>query len=223
MITTLHYKAPNPSQERILLIMLPGVGGQAGEFAAHGMVDAVHARGLAVDVIAVQPELELYLDGHIASALHGAVVEPALRQGYARIWLLGISLGGMGALLYASAHPAQVDGLVLLAPFLGTRGTVAEVEKAGGLASWPAAQSAATEVELRMLVWLQNFRTRPADSPVIYLAYGRQDRFAQGHQILAEILPKDRVVTKAGGHDWETWLTLWQRVLASSPFTGNLQ
>ncbi len=219
MITTLYHQAPNGGQNRVLLIMLPGVGIEAAEFAQHGMVAAVHTLGLAVDIVAVHPDLELYLDGDIAAALHRAIVEPALTQGYTRIWLLGISLGGMGALLYASAHAEQIAGLVLLAPFLGTRGTVAEVAAAGGLAAWSPAGSIATDQEQRMLLWLRDFLRRRPASPALYLGYGSADRFAPGHRILAELLPDVDVVTAEGGHDWDTWLTLWRGVLNRSPFT----
>jgi pimeloyl-ACP methyl ester carboxylesterase len=218
VITQHLHAAPVAGVERVLLIMLPGAGSEAGAFAEHGLIDAVHARGLAVDIVAVQPALDRYLEGDIASLLHRRVVEPARAQNnYTRVWLLGISLGGMAALLYASAHAAELEGLVLLAPFLGTRGTIAELARAGGLASWSPANSSATQPEQRMLSWLQNFlKHRPA-SPKLYLGYGHNDRFAPGHRILAELLPEGDVVTAEGGHDWPTWRTLWQRVLETAP------
>ncbi|GLR66120.1 hypothetical protein GCM10010909_07980 [Acidocella aquatica] len=218
MITQILHKAPGAGGDRVLLVMLPGAGIKASAFVEHGMADAVHARGLAVDIIIAQPDLDLYLDGDVAAALHRAVVEPARAQGYARVWLLGISLGCMGALLYASAHAAALEGMVLLAPFLGTKGTVAELGRAGGLAAWPAARSAATAPEQRMLVWLRDFLVQRAVSPALYLGYGREDRFARGHRLLADALPAARVVTAAGGHDWDTWRTLWRLVLDTSPF-----
>jgi pimeloyl-ACP methyl ester carboxylesterase len=221
LITYLHHQAPSTSPDRVLLIMLPGVGIEAAAFAENGMVAAVHAHGLPVDIAAVHPDLELYLDGDMPAALHRTIVEPALAQGYTRIWLLGISLGGMGALLYASAYTRHVEGLVLLAPFLSTRGTIAELAKAGGVASWSPAHSAATESEQCLLVWLQNFLLLRPARPALYLGYGREDRFAPGHRMLAEQLPEDYVITAKGGHDWDTWLALWRLVLDASPFTLN--
>jgi len=218
VITCLRHNAPSGGGDRVLLVMLPGVGIEAKEFADSGMVAAVHARGLSVDVIAARPDLDLYLDGDIDGALHRSLIAPALAQGYKRLWFLGISLGGMGALLYTSAHAAHVEGLVLLAPFLGTQGTVAELAGAGGLASH-AALGSATASERRMLDWLRRFLAQDAARPALYLGYGRHDRFARGHLLLAEQLPKERVVTADGGHDWDTWLLLWQRVLDTAPFT----
>jgi pimeloyl-ACP methyl ester carboxylesterase len=218
VIGCLHHRAPTASRERLLLVMLPGVGIEAGDFAEHGLVAALHRRGLAVDVVAARPALDLYLDGTFAAELQDTVVAPAQAAGYARIWFLGISLGGMGALLYASARAAPVEGVVLLAPFLGTQGTVAEVAAAGGLAAWSPEGSAATDAERRMLLWLQDFVANPPAAPAIYLGYGRDDRFARGHTLLADRLPRDRVVTVAGGHDWDTWATLWRTVLDAEPF-----
>lgn len=220
MITRLHHRAPAGGRDRVLLVMLPGAGIAAGAFADQGMVDAVHGRGLAIDIVATGLDLGLYLDGNLAHALHRAIVEPALAQGYSRIWLLGISLGGMGALLYASAHADRVEGLILLAPFLGTQGTVAEIAAAGGVASWSASGSAATIPEIRMLAWLQDVLVRRPARPALYLGHGRDDRFARGHRMLAESLPPRRVVTAPGGHDWATWLILWRRLLDASPFAA---
>ena len=218
MITSLTYKAPVAVGSRKLLVMLPGVGMAAGEFAEQGLVDDVHARGLAVDVIAARPDIELYLDGTVAACLQRTIIEPALAQGYRRIWLLGISLGGMGALLHASAYEGQVEGLVLLAPFLGTPGTIAEIDEAGGLAAWSAAHSAAVDTEKQALVWLQNFTAKRPAAPALYLGYGSDDRFARGHRLLAQELPDANVVTEKGGHDWAAWRPMWQRILGIAPF-----
>ena len=218
MITSLRHNAPSGGGDRVLLVMLPGVGTDAREFADRGMVAAVHERGLPIDVIAARPDLDLYLDGDIDGVLHSSLIVPALAQGYKRLWFLGISLGGMGALLYTSAHARHVEGLVLLAPFLGTQGTVAELAGAGGLASQSVLESA-TASEQRMLDWLRDFLVHRPACPTLYLGYGRGDRFARGHRLLAERLPKERVVTADGGHDWDTWLLLWQRVLDAAPFT----
>jgi alpha-beta hydrolase superfamily lysophospholipase len=136
MIGSVYHSAPSGEPGRVLLVMLAGMGMEADEFAAHGFVSAVHDRRLPIDIIAARPELDLYLEGKIAKALHDAVIAPGMARGYRRLWLLWISVGGMGALLYTAARFASVDGLVLLAPFLGTPGTLAEVSAAGGITAW---------------------------------------------------------------------------------------
>lgn len=222
MIGSVYHSAPSGEPGRVLLVMLPGMGMEADEFAAHGFVSAVHDRRLPIDIIAARPELDLYLEGKIAKALHDAVIAPGMARGYRRLWLLGISVGGMGALLYTAARLASVDGLVLLAPFLGTPGTLAEVSAAGGITAWSPQNSRATVIERKMLLWTQDFLTNLPDRPALYLGYGRRDRFALGHGLLAQHLPPQRVVVGEGGRDWETWTSLWPQILEQHPFAPEI-
>jgi pimeloyl-ACP methyl ester carboxylesterase len=207
--------------ERPLLVMLPGVGMAAADFAQQGFVRAVEEAGDAADVVATRPELDLYLDGGIAEALERSVVAPARAAGYRRLWLLGISLGGMGALLHARAYSAA-EGVILLSPFLGTPGLVAEVTAAGGLGAWRPGEVAANDSERQLLAWLKGHLASRAPRPALYLGYGLSDRFARGHAMLGERLPTERVVRGEGGHDWPTWCALWREILALRPFAARL-
>ncbi len=219
LVNCIHHEAPD-GQAELLLIMLPGAGIKAADFAEQGMVAAVHEHGVAAEIVVAHPDLGLYLEDGVTEALRRAVVEPARAHGRRRVWLLGISLGGMGALLYASAHAAEVEGIMLLAPFLGTKGTVAEMARAGGLAGWSAETSAATAPEKRMLTWLQTQLAQPKAAPALYLGYAQADRFAAGHRMLAELLPPAHVAVVPGGHDWQSWAVLWRQLLGRSPFAG---
>ena len=48
------------------------------------------------------------------------------------VWILG----GFIALAYAERWPADLNGLCLLAPYLGNRMMTAEIARAGGIRSW---------------------------------------------------------------------------------------
>jgi len=222
MIDSICHFSRNGAPGRALLVMLPGMGMKADEFVAYGFVSAVHDCGLPVDVIAVQPELDAYLEGRVDKVLHETVIAPAKARGYDRLWLLGISVGGMGALLYTAAQFAVVDGLVLLAPFLGTPGTIAEVSLAGGIPAWSPQESRATAVERKILLWLQRFLSASGERPALYLGYGRQDRFAMGHDLLARHLPQRQVAVAEGGHDRTTWASLWPEILERHPFAAGI-
>jgi len=208
------HAAPGSLRARRLLVMLPGAGMKAQEFVEHGFVAALRARAIPVDVVIADAHADLYLDGSILERLRADVILPAMGRGYDALWMLGISLGGMGALGYAREHPRQIEGILLLAPFLGVPGMIAEVRRAGGLAHWQPG-SVAGDRERAVLAWLREPGPGP---PLLFLGYGRGDRFAAGHALLAERLPAARVVTEKGGHDWETWAKLWQQILDRQPF-----
>jgi pimeloyl-ACP methyl ester carboxylesterase len=213
----MRHPAPGTGAAGTLLVMLPGVGFEAADFAAHGLVAAAQETA-SLDIVAARPDLDLYLDQTIAAEIERTIVAPARSEGVARIWFLGISLGGMGALLHARAYPGGADGLILLSPFLGTPGLIAEAAAAGGLAAWQPGAVAANDGERQALAWLKHHVAAPSPRPEIYLGYGRTDRFARGHALLAERLPPARIVLGEGGHDWETWALLWRRILALRPF-----
>jgi len=214
---TYHHAAPG-ERGRILLVMLPGAGFGQHDFTEHGFVRAVQERGLPVDVAVARPPMDRYLDGAVAGDIEQALIAPARAQGYSRFWFLGISLGGMGALLYARAAPATVEGIILLAPFLGTPGLVSEIARAGGLASWEPGKIAASDVERALLGWLKGFVAAPPAAPRLYLGYARGDRFVSGHLLLAEGLPPDRVLAIDGAHDWAAWTDMWRQMLDKDPF-----
>lgn len=198
---------------RALLVMVPGAYFRPGDFADHGFLAALRQHATPVDAVVAELPDDRYLDGGVAPWLHAEIVTPALASGYRRLWLLGISLGAMGALLYAQAHPAAIEGIILLAPFLGTRGLIAEVRAAGGLASWEPGPFPPMDIERRLLAGL-----KAGLPPRLHLGYGASDRYATSSQLLAAHLPAGRVVVAEGGHDWPTWERLWRDILDTAPF-----
>ena len=213
-IDCIRHPAPGGGEARILLVMLPGYGMARDDFARHGFIAALHERGWPVEVVTAQPDVDLYLDGSIAERLDADIVRPA-RRAASRLWLLGVSLGAMGALLYAQRHIGGVAGTILLAPFLGTAGLIAEVAAAGGLARWDPGAVRPVDIERQLLAWL---KTKPPGTPELHVGYGRGDRFAGAAALLADALPAGRAVVTDGGHDWPTWSRLWRETLDRNPF-----
>ncbi len=217
------HPAREAAGDRVLLVALPGVGIEPKDFAEHDFVQAVQARRPTVEVVAPAADLARYLDRTVVEDLDRQVILPALAERPARLWFLGISLGGMGALLYAQAHPQKVEGVILLAPFLCTPGMTAEVGRAGGLARWEPGEVAVADTERMLLGWLKDHLPAPQGGPELYLAYGRDDRFAPGHAILGACLPVGRIFLAEGGHDWKTWETLWRQILDADPFAAGVR
>jgi pimeloyl-ACP methyl ester carboxylesterase len=216
MRTILDKGAPSGGPHN-LLVMLPGADNHAADFFDHGLVDDIRQAGGRCDVLALETGIDRYLDGRIVEDMHPVIAEAARDLGAHDIWLLGISLGGLGALLYARAHRPMVAGVLAMSPYIGNRGQVAEITRAGGLARWR--NTGHPTLETALLEWLRGYDGDPAVWPELWLAYATEDRYAQGHRLLADILPKDRVVTVTGGHDWPSWKRLWQLLVTAAPST----
>lgn len=210
--------AERKAEDRILLLMLPGAKNTPQQLVDNGFISALRERQQGVDVLALDAHADSYLNrAEIEDQLHDTL-DAAHAHGYNRIWLLGISLGGTGAMICAMQRTAEIEGMCLLAPFLGTRGLIAEVVAAGGLNRWRAGEVGKRDHERALLDQIRK-ETLDADKfPVIFLGCGSEDRYRGASQMLAELLPPDRVIVKPGGHDWETWKTLWGIMLDKQPF-----
>lgn len=213
-------KSTCTAQARTLLIILPGRGMTLRELDKEGFITAARARGLAVDVLRADAHLGYYRDRSILERLRTDVIAPAQASGYRSIWLAGISMGGLGALRYTEAYPADVQGIIALAPYLGEPEAAQAIVKAGGLMQWKAPLGPGLDAEIAPQVWrsVQSILLRGGASkePPLYLGYGLSDSLASNHRLLAQALPPDRVFTAPGGHDWGAWLGLWQRMLSAS-------
>jgi pimeloyl-ACP methyl ester carboxylesterase len=216
----IHDPAPTPGADRIALVMLPGAGIRAQDLVEQGLVRALRRRELAVDAFVVGAHLGHYLEHSVVAQLEQDIIAPLRAIGLSRFWLLGISLGGTGALSYVREHAGTIEGVILLAPFLGTRGLIAEITQAGGLLRWQPGTIAPEDDERRLLAWLQQCRAGDPALPRICLGYGTEDRYAPASLLLAQQLPARQVMAIPGGHDWPTWLKLWERWLDGDAFSS---
>jgi len=209
-MAALPYPASDSSDQRAgdLVVLLPGLGDYATAFEKQGLV--AHLRGpefaeQPVDVLAVNAHFKYYRNKTAIERLHADVIVPAREAGYERIHLIGISLGGFGALRYLRDYPGEVQSVTLIAPYVGER------KYYGELASpEPAPEGQATESE-NPWPWI---RALPQDVLArVYLGYGESDRFAEGHAALATLLDPEHVVVEPGKHRWKVWKTIWPELL----------
>lgn len=194
------------------MILLPGIGDGADAWSEHGLVDAARER-LDADLVAVSAHYRYYASDEIADRLWMEVVAPA-RSRYDEVWLVGISLGGLGAVLTARAYPDDIDGVVLLAPYLGSSYLPRTIAAEGGLRAWePPPPPAAFGWQVQLWSWLKRYEQSDGELPELYLAYGRQDALSLAHGLIAEVLPPDHVIVADGDHYWSTWATLWGKLV----------
>ena len=200
-----------------LIVLLPGAFDRPEDFVAEGFVDAVRARGIAADLALVDATVPYYRDKTIVTRLDADVLAPARARGIHHVWLAGISLGGLGSLIYANEGHEHVDGLLLIAPYLGERSIVAEVTASGGLAAWSPPGRIADDDTDRRIWQVAKTLTGVDASPRLYLGFGVDDRFVAAHRLLAAALPPDRVFTAPGTHDWPAWRAVWSAMLDAAP------
>ncbi|MFK8004049.1 MAG: alpha/beta hydrolase [Polyangiales bacterium] len=214
----------SPRSRECLLVLLPGIGDRGESFRSNGFVE--DARDQGCDFALVDATFEYYLAQEAVPRVATDVLYEARRYGYQKIWLVGISLGGYGAVLTARAHPELVDGVVLIAPMLGlpprVDTVVDEVIAAGGLHQWDndTLSNYRHDFQEPRLVWtwLRDHAVIPRDERPLVLGFGAADRFAPRHEVLADALPSSSVFRAEGGHDWDTWRRLWQGIIAERPW-----
>lgn len=209
----------NPARRAdTLLVMLPGAYDTPQDFIDQGFVKAVRDQHLPVDLLLVDAHTGYYTAQQIVERLATEILAPARAQGYASVWLAGISLGGYGSLLLSHQHATMINGLFVMAPFLGRRDLPAAIAQRGGLAAWDGQMPEADAHDLALWRWLRGYVEAPSERPPLYLGYGESDRFSFSHRLLAAVLPPGHVFVTPGGHEWAPWLSLWQRFLHAKPW-----
>ena len=198
-----------------LVILLPGAYHQPEDFIAQGFISAVRERGLDIDLQMAELKFEDIANLNAVQQIHDCLVQPALGAGYRHIWLAGISIGGYIAMAYADRYAvgqasSHLAGLLLLAPYPGSRIVTNEIMKAGGLQAWSLQDGDVTDAERRNWHWLKTHAG--IDTPT-YLAYGTEDRFADGHALMATSLVESHVYCIPGDHTWPAWQKMWHNFL----------
>lgn len=196
----------------LTLVLLPPAASTAEDFLREGFFEDLNACGVAATIVRSEVPVDMYAADSVVALLRERVLHP-LRVGTDdRVWLVGISLGGMTALACAEAHRDLVDGVFAIAPWPGLRPLWSEVPEAGGIASWAARHvDARFDDERRVWRWLGE---GARGGPEVVLGYGLQDRFIKGQQLLGEALPPTHRLLLDGAHDWVTWRAVWRRFLA---------
>jgi pimeloyl-ACP methyl ester carboxylesterase len=203
------------------IILLPGAFQEPSQFQQHGFDQTLQECTGVTELLAAAPELSHLNDRRWLSALYEEQIVPARALGM-EVWLGGVSLGGFMALRLAAQYPDALDGLCLLAPYLGSRIIASELADHADLQQWEAhtADRILDEDDDERRIWRYVARLeRSMHHTEIFLGFGADDRFADTQRLLARALPATAAVTHvmAGGHDWPVWQTLWQAFVRHLP------
>jgi pimeloyl-ACP methyl ester carboxylesterase len=216
---------PGEQGER-LFVFLPGRGDRAGDFVRRGLVAQAQGCISGLDCVAVDATIGYYLDGSVADRLQRQIIEPARRHGYREIWLVGVSMGGLGAFFHERAYPGEVTGMILLAPFVGDDPKLfTEIDAAGGPIFWADSQPSVivegNRAKFQRELWRFLGRLRIGTDPQlqIWVAYGDTDRLRPGIERLISLIPSGCVCQFKGGHTWEVWTKGFTEILAKIVWT----
>lgn len=191
------------------LVLLPGAQMHPADVEQAGLPALLAHSGVALDLLV--PDLHLDPTGRTDACARLALeVLAPLATRYRRLWLAGISLGGLLALRHAQTAPGGLHGLCLFAPYAGSRLTTNAIARAGGLRAWQPTAAQAADPEFAL--WLDLRAGRP-HLPT-FVGWGRGDRFAASMAALADCLPQAARQQVDGGHDWDAWRPLWRDALA---------
>ncbi|MBL9131381.1 MAG: alpha/beta hydrolase [Verrucomicrobiaceae bacterium] len=205
---TLTYEPQAAGRPTELLVLLPGRFSDPEEFQRHGIVDLVRQRRPHARVAVPDLHLGYYMDRIPHICLHEEIVRPARQQGL-RVTLMGVSLGGLGALIYTLRYPQDVREVLLLAPFLGEDDLTEEIEAAGGIAQWhPGKIVPRSKEEAIREMWAEmKARWHPGGPPMpMKLVTGRDDKHLRPNRLFTRsFLRRHPLIEIDGGHDWACW------------------
>lgn len=205
------------SQPERLVLLLPGIDDIPEDFIRRGFVTDIEQHGLGSGAVALDAHYGYYASRSLHRMLEDDVMRPARARGYRQFMMVGVSLGGFGAITYAQRRPEDIAALLLLAPYLGGRDIVREIRQAGGVREWDPGQPNEHDYERQLWKWIKQEYAQGGRDPRIplYLGYGKGDWMADAHHLLASVLPPERLFVIPGRHNWKTWTALWPRLLAS--------
>lgn len=225
--TVVHEARAGEAAPTRAVILLPGFGDRPRHFERNGFVEAIREADPHALVIAADAHFGYYRTRTVVERLHDDVLVPAIESGADEIWVVGISMGGAGALSLAEAHGEHLDGVLLLAPYMGGRDIAIEVSDAGGLEAWDRYEVEGEGERAAFFrdiwVWLDGYTT-DAERPELYMGVGTGDDAMNATDIVAEVLPEDHYFTRPGGHGWKVWRPVFRSFVdqrLASPVQAN--
>lgn len=198
-----------------LIVFLPGRWSLPKEFEREGLQNIAKAKWPEARFVIPDLHLGYYEENSMATRLHQDVILPARKVGVETVRFVGVSMGGLGSLIYDIEHPGEVDEIYLLAPFLGEEDVIAEITAAGSLEKWKPTELGEKDFSRKLWLKLREKRKGKDKLPTIHLGTGTEDRLARSSRLFAsEFLSEKDQTWILGAHDWETWRELFEQMTA---------
>jgi pimeloyl-ACP methyl ester carboxylesterase len=197
---------------RLAIVCLPGRGNRMDVYERNGFIDDVRAAGIRADFYQVDAHLGYYINVTLAERMREDVFSK-IDGNYDEVWVVGASLGALGAVLLEAESPGTWQRMLLLGPFVGNE---KKFFTAAGLS--PKRTTELPEdldpEHLRLFWnWIIAWDNDAEVKPQIFASWGDSDRFARYQQLLTHYLPDDATHVTAGGHNWSTWKSGWRKWL----------
>ena len=178
-------------------------------FEEAGFLALVHKYYPTIDCITVYTHASYFRTGNLIERFQKDVLAEYRRQGYKNIILVGVSMGGFGALWLHHFYATDIAGMVVIAPYLGG-------DFLGDIIASNFRKSLAIDegdLEFNALAMQMIDQQMPSLTNKMLLAYGQQDRYANNIVQFANKLPASSVIASSGGHGWATWTPIWEIIL----------
>lgn len=202
----------NTNNPKHIAILLPGIRDRIDVFEKNGFIEIARPlleKNPDTALIVVDAHWGYYRERKIVERLTQDIVN---QHPNAKLTFVGASLGGFGSLLMAMEHSHRVESLVLLAPFLGEDDySYLDRLKTQGIVDLPDDEDLTLALNRS---W--KFLLNPQRKVAISIAYGTEDSFAPYYGFLMRQTPAlIQIESVQGGHDWETWRSVWQKYASS--------
>lgn len=204
-----HAPAGDPDE---LMVLLPGRHSLPREFEREGFINILRDARPSAQLVVPDLHIGYYRNRSMAGRLHDDIIAPARKAGVRRITLVGISMGGLGAMLYELEHPGNVDELILLSPFLGDESVITDIGAQGGLHGWKPEGKDPDRFSRKLWLGIRERWLTRKDRPDLRLGCGEADRLAAASRLASTELKPSEAVWLPGDHDWQTWNALIRKI-----------
>jgi pimeloyl-ACP methyl ester carboxylesterase len=191
-----------------LVLLLPGFGDSPTSFIKHGTVEQIMACRPNSNILGVDSHFAYFRNSTLVERLHEDIIKPAKDADMQKIWLMGVSMGGLGSLLYQQQFPDEIEAVVVMAPYIG------EWDE---LTAYRTGQENSREsINPKFIKLWDGLTNISLNNPAITLAFGENDKAHKQLRWFANLLDESKVVRAPGGHSWTVWNKLWPETLKRS-------